>query len=379
MRNARSDAGFFTMDALGALLAFAFLLPALGMLWQHGAETLKKRVVAEHFVTVQRAAWEYGKMFYTTLLPQITATSGPTITFADMKASGCLPERFVDINAWGQSYQVTARRDTNGAMAMIVLTSGGREHSDTHPEFANITVPGTAALAKAGFIPTNLLGGGVIRGAYGGWEVSLASMGLDATSGHLGSISAFSTDDLAQDFLYRVEVPGRPELNAMQTSLDMTDHGINNVQTLSFVPHEEETVFAEFCTPDADGNMPDEGRTFLDADQGLYLCRDGRIVLVSDSGNTLPLQDAQLVINGQLLNKPICAAGTSLHPEIFVAPSSVSSGETSPVAASIQAWATDYSTEQWQVHLRVLNARNQWVYPDPEYGRMIAFATCARD
>jgi prepilin signal peptidase PulO-like enzyme (type II secretory pathway) len=39
-----------------------------------------------------------------------------------------------------------------------------------------------------------------------------------------------------------------------------------------------------------------------------------------------------------------------------------SSGAESPVVASFQAWATDFSTDQWQVHLRLLNSRNEWIY-----------------
>jgi hypothetical protein len=369
-----SDAGFFSMDALGGLLVFLILIPLLTVLWRTGVDAIKKRAVADHFLTVQRAAFDYGKLFHSVLAASVTPTTGPNITIDDLKAADCLPDTFNGANAWNQNYQITARQDDTGRLAMIVLTTGGRGHSAQYPDFANLDVPETAAIARIGFIPTGLVGASnVIRGAYGGWEVPLADMGLAAAPGHLASISTYSSDDLGQDYLYRVAVPDHPELNAMQTSLDMTDHDINNVRTLDFAPHDYASM-TDFCTtPD------DEGRTFLDASAGLYLCRDGRIVVLGDSGNSTLMQNAQLVSDAQLIDKPTCADGAGLHPEIFVAPSIASSGAESPVAASFQAWATNFSDEQWQVHLRLLNARNEWVYPSSNYGRMIAFATCARD
>jgi hypothetical protein len=369
-----SDAGFFSLDAVAALMVFVIMMPALAMLWQSGLDSIRKQAVAGHFMSVQRAAHEYGRLHYPVLMPQVTASSGPVISFVDLQSAGCLPERFENVNAWGQHYIITARLDSNGALAMIVLTAGGREHSPEHPTFANIMVPETAALARAGFIPTGQIGSsGVLRGAYGGWEVSLAGLGLSATPGHLGSISTFTAEDLGQDFLYRVAVPGRPELNAMQVSLDMTGHSINQVGDLAFVPKTYDAA-ANFCVDSAD-----EGRTFLDAEAGLYLCRDGKTVMITDSGNSLMLKEAQAVANGEIIAKPVCPEGTNQHPEIFVAPSIVSSGAQSPPLSSVQAWATEISADEWQVNLRALNTNNQWVYPAADYGRVVVMTTCARD
>ncbi|MDR2893672.1 MAG: shufflon system plasmid conjugative transfer pilus tip adhesin PilV [Deltaproteobacteria bacterium] len=373
MKKLKSDSGvIMTTDAMAALLILAILTPILASLWQNGIEAMKKRAVAEHFVTVQKAAFLYGQQNYAALQAASAPTTGPNITFVELQDAGCLPDRFNNQNAWGQNYLITSRRDDTGALSMIVLTTGGRGHTARQPEFANITVPETAALARAGFIPTGVIGAAdVIRGAYGGWEVSLASLGLTATAGHLASVSTYSASDLDQDFLYRVAVPGQPELNAMQTSLDMTNHSIRNIQELDFAAKDYDT---NFCT------LPeDEGRTFLDAEVGLYLCRNGQTVLLGDSGNSTLFQTAQLAINGQLIDKPSCAPGTGTHPEILVAPAIVASGSESPVMASFQAWATSASDEQWQVHLRVLTANNEWIYPAEDYGRLVVMSTCARD
>jgi hypothetical protein len=368
------EQGFFTLDALAGLLILAVMLPILASVWNIGVVSLRKRAVAEHFTAVEKAAHEYGKLYHATLLPQTTAVSGPSLTLAQLKAADCLPDRFTETNAWGQGYQITSRKDSTDALAMVVLTTGGRGHSAKDPDFANIQVPETAALARAGFIPTGLLGASnVLRGAYGSWQVSLASFGLAGTPGHLGSISSFSASDLAQDFLYRVPIPGEPGLNAMAVDLDMTGHGISGVRDLAYVPQDFEDV-GGFCLTAAD-----EGKTFLDPARGMYLCRNGGIVLLNDTGNSLMAQAALLARNDQLIDKPVCPPGSGLRPEILVTPSILSSGAETPPMAALQAWAVSFSDSQWQVKLRVLTTDDAWVYPAPDYGRMVVMTTCARD
>lgn len=61
-------------------------------------------------------------------------------------------------------------------------------------------------------------------------------------------------------------------------------------------------------------------------------------------------------------------------------PAIASSGAQSPAMSALQAWATSVSATEWQVHLRVLNTSNSdaWVYPTPEYGRVMVFTTCTK-
>jgi hypothetical protein len=256
---------------------------------------------------------------------------------------------------------------------MVILTTGGRSHSTSDPKFGNMIVPETAALAKAGFVPVSA--NTVLQGAGGAWTASLAEMGLSGTAGHLGLVSSFDSSVLENDYLYRVGVPGHPEYNEMSVTLDMTDHDIINVKSLRYEPHTlADMNGGTFCT-----SADDEGRTFLDADNGLYLCRNQKTVLISDSGNSLALQEARLVSTGALIDKPVCADGAGLHPEIFVTPSVAATGAESPAIAALQSWATDFSDEQWQVHLRIKNSRDVWIYPSSSYGRMVVYTSCARD
>lgn len=185
-------------------------------------------------------------------------------------------------------------------------------------------------------------------------------------------ISSLNCPGRRTDYLYRGEVPGHPEYNQMQTELDMTGHGIERVGSIQYV---SKTVIEGQTCSDAD-----EGKMFLDELQGMYLCRNGMLVLMADTGNSTQFKMSTLASHGDRIDKPYCAPGTGTKPQIYVAPVVASSGMKSPPMASFQAWATSISDTQWQVSFRVLNTSNpnSWVYPDSNYGRVMVFTTCAK-
>ncbi|WP_204278965.1 shufflon system plasmid conjugative transfer pilus tip adhesin PilV, partial [Klebsiella aerogenes] len=60
------------------------------------------------------------------------------------------------------------------------------------------------------------------NGAFGAWQVNLGASGFtNAGSGHVANLLAFTSQQSNANYLYRVSVPGHPELNAMQTDLSM--------------------------------------------------------------------------------------------------------------------------------------------------------------
>jgi hypothetical protein len=355
-------------------------LPIWSYLWGKSQDEILKRNVADHFTSILRGAGKYLALNHSTLLGVSSQTNGPVITLAMMRNAGCLSDQVSDTNGWNQSYYFTTRVTPEGDLTGILLTIGGREHSADEASFANVMVPETAALARIGSVPTGLLNAtNLLRGPYGSWEVNLQDMGLAGvtTPGHLGMLTAMDSASLKQDFLYRVAVPGHPELNAMQIELDMTDHAIRGVKEIQYAAHDYDSM-SNFCL-----TADDEGRTFLDAEKGLYVCRDGRTHIVSDSGNSLPIQEATLAVNFDMITKPICPAGTDTHPEIFVVPSIVATTTHPDIKAmpmhSLQAWAVDHNTDEWQVFLRVLNSEEEWIYPPDDYARMMVMTSCARD
>ena len=371
------------IEVIGALLIMAILLPKLADMMAMGLADTQKRQAADHLALVSRASADYVRKHQTNL-SSATASSGPTLSVADLVSDGLLPAGFQDRNVWGQSYAIYIRKDsTSGHLRAIVLTTGGRAAATSR--FLNVTVPGAAALlgGTGGFVPTGDVpdqSADTLQGSGGGWSLSLAALGVPSPgAGHLGALTSFDASALGQDYLYRVAVPGHDELNAMQTELDMTNHAIRNVSELQF---EEREISSESCTA-----PEDQGRVFLDKIQGLYLCRNNSLEIIGDSGNSTLLKTAVLARNGDKISKPSCASGTGTSPAIFTSPSIAEAGPEAPPLTSFQTWATSLSDTEWQVHMRVQTPDKTlstdgddsgWVYPASDYGRIVGMTSCVK-
>lgn len=365
------------IEVLGALIIMMLLLPALANLWVQGSDEMEKRQAADQLALVNKAVAGYARKHQATLLTQASVAGGPTITTADLVVESFLSAGFTGRNVWGQTYQIFFRQPSAGNIQAIVLTTGGRGANPRAPRFASAIVPSAASMlgGTGGFIPTGDMPGqtsNMLQGAFGGWSLDLASVGIPSPGpAHLGALSGFDASSLGQDFLYRLAVPGHPELNQMQTDIDMTDHSIRNLHDVQFMPR---TLSTETC------DAASEGRMFLDPAQGFYICRNGQMEIVADSGNSVFLKGAFLAVDGQMVDKPQCAPGTNTVPQIFVSPTIAAAGAEAPPITSFQAWATDVSATQWQVHLRLLTTDDNlgWVNPPANYGRIVVYTTCAK-
>lgn len=376
--NRRSQSGFTVLEMLIALLVASILVTVAYRTWHSGFVAFQQSQAADQLRQVNDASDAYVKRYFETLLPSATASSGPQITIDQLVNDGLLPDGFRNSNIWGQSYEIYVRSPHENTLNTITITRGGREHEE-NDDFATLIVPGAALRlgGAGGFVPTGVLPGqtdGTLHGAAGGFILDLAAIGIASPGpGHLGAYSAFDEYDLGTDYLYRSSVPGHPEYNQMQTELDMTGHGIENVGSVQYVSRT--VTDGKSCSDE------DEGKMFLDELQGMYLCRNGQLVLLADTGNSTQFKMSTIAHNGDRIDKPSCAPGTGTTPQIYVAPAIASSGAKSPPMAALQAWATSVSDSQWQVHLRVLNTTNEdsWVYPDANYGRVMVFTTCSKN
>ncbi|MDO5537789.1 MAG: shufflon system plasmid conjugative transfer pilus tip adhesin PilV, partial [Desulfovibrionaceae bacterium] len=228
----------------------------------------------------------------------------------------------------------------------------------------------------------------------GGYAADLETWGLVSPGpGHLGAWVSCEAESDSDSVLWRVAVDGSPELNRMETEIDMNDHGLNNtgwVQFTSWAAGDAERPVASgaACTSD------ELGRLFLDADYGLYLCRQvegsatPELVLVGDSGNSQSVRHATLATDGDLVAKPVCSAEAGQTAQIFLAPAIASSGPTSPPMAAFRAWAEEES-EGWRVRLKVKNTSHSdvadWYSPTdegeslaPYYGSAMVLTMCVR-
>ena len=96
------------IEVIGALLIMAILLPKLADMMAMGLADTQKRQAADHLALVSRASADYVRKHQTNL-SSATASSGPTLSVADLVSDGLLPAGFQDRNVWGQSYAIYIR------------------------------------------------------------------------------------------------------------------------------------------------------------------------------------------------------------------------------------------------------------------------------
>lgn len=413
------ESGFTLVETLGAIIVSSLMLVVLGSLWQRGSDWLSQSAAASHLLQVTEAARDYCLGNWSTLSQNAAEASGPTFDVADLVDAGYLPEGFEERNPWNQSYEahvrkVTVKTSDSGSgtadsettatrLYLVLLTRGGRgtdfDASDSH--FLNVLAPGAARRAGswAGFIPTGDVGShgeGTLAAGNGGYALTLSDFGISSPgAGHLGAYARIeeSGEDDDSAYLHRNAMEGHPELNQMETTLDMTGNPIVNVGYLDLESYGDgddrplDTASGSTCTAD------EAGRLFLDETHGLYLCRwvDGfdtpRLVLLSDSANTVGVQSMTVATHNERVSKPTCARGTGTTPQIFLATAIASSGPQSPAMAAYQAFAEDEG-DAWRITLRVKNVTHDvsgWYEPTTEgslalhYGAVQVITACVRE
>lgn len=215
------QAGMLSIDAAMTLLVLTVLitLASYWMIKQTDARDFK--IAADKQITVAEALSKYLKDNYKTVLESATATAPAQITVAMLQNTNYLPDGFGDTNGFGQTIIGLARRPNPNQLEAIVLTIGGQAVSELgiRTIAENLGGPG-------GYIST--VNPNVIQGVRGGWQVALSNYSVNPGAGHTASALFLMDGELANDYLYRNAVPGHPELNTMNTALNMGGQDINN-------------------------------------------------------------------------------------------------------------------------------------------------------
>lgn len=151
-----------------------------------------------------------------------------TVPWATLASS--MPAGLSSTNNWGQSYQLSINVTGGTANAMLETIGGTAIPENRMRSIA--AVIGTAGGYVTKQAPT------VATGTYGGWggaSVVLASYGTNPTTvGHLvGALFYQSAAAVNGTYLWRNAVAGQPQLNQMQTAIDMNSNNINNAATVN--------------------------------------------------------------------------------------------------------------------------------------------------
>lgn len=222
-----SERGFSMWEMLGVLALVVLVGKGTATWLADYRETAAINEAAEHMEKVSSAAAQYVADNFGTLTAALPLNgAAESIPLSTLKEAGYLSANVADLNSYGQSYSVRVRYVTQGSgsnarnvLEPLVVTEGGRAIPDRH------------LLRIAGKIRA----GGAIRssdpdtaiGNAGGWQVAMSSFGGSPGAGHITAGLFYSDAGMLEDYLYRHQVPGRPELNQMATDLHMADNAIH--------------------------------------------------------------------------------------------------------------------------------------------------------
>lgn len=416
---AHNEEGFTLIEMMFSLVIMALIIPGIVLWMEMGKEETKKKVAAGQISSIGQALSEYTLDNYGSLLGSTT-----NITIDDLSTNGYLPSDWDNSlkNPWGQSYDLYVMNPSSQNLQALVMTTGG---TISAAKFQNEVIPSASTMigAKGGFFPTGNIPGesaSTIQGAYGTWELS--SPPANPGPGHLAWFQYFNEGSFGEDYLYRVGVPGHPELNRMSVNLDMDGNDITmgggdiltesgNIDTdggeltmgggdiltesgnINTDGGEIDTVGGNIMTQGGDlmlddGSVQDasrvvftdqnyscaagdNGQLFFSNSDGLYLCRSGEKLRIADKGNEGYFQYANVVSHGDTIPKPECI---NSNPKIYLAPASFSNDDTGEYIKGVQAYAVD-SGSSWTARLKVLSSSG-WMNPGPSYGKMIAISKC---
>ena len=206
-----------------AFIAIALITPALIYGIQQNNQMMIGLVAARQMRDVTHAAKGYITTYAAAIEGTATATTPATITVPMLVNTGFLPAGFGQTNPYQQTWEVQVLQPSPGDLQALVLSQGG-----VPIQPAETPRIGAEEGGSGGSVQAN----GTAQGSFGSWQVSLADY-TNPGVGHVASLIDYSNGQLQSDYLYRTAVPGEPQLNTMQTNLDMGTNNITNAQNVS--------------------------------------------------------------------------------------------------------------------------------------------------
>ena len=220
---------------LFGLVVMAILLPTLMSATQQNSTIVLGTVAAQQLKQLTSAAQQYIQANFSAVLGASSTTTPATITVPMLIATGFLPQGFQALNPYGQTWQVEALQAPAGQIQALVMSIGGTPvpTRDAARITAQAGAEGGIVGGGTGTLSSPTCTAGQACGAFGGWKIATSGYTGLGPGSLLGLLAFNSAGQLNQQYLYRVAVPGQPQLNQMQTNLDMGNNSVNNANNVT--------------------------------------------------------------------------------------------------------------------------------------------------
>lgn len=222
-------------EVLGLLFAVIVgltFIPTLSSYTQTANDNTRAATTSQQQKKLIDASSAYVQQYSSNIQSVASATTPAIITVPMLQAVQLLDSSFSATNPFGQTWQTQVLQPSAGNLQALVMSYGGTAMTDKVAS----KIAGLVG-AQGGFIPKNdsgafAGGAGTAYGAYSGWTMPTANY-TSISGGHLASLLTFNNGQLTSNYLYRNSVPGQPNLNRMNTAIDMAGNNINNAGTVS--------------------------------------------------------------------------------------------------------------------------------------------------
>ncbi|MGS1117400.1 shufflon system plasmid conjugative transfer pilus tip adhesin PilV [Castellaniella sp. UC4442_H9] len=217
--------GSFVFEAIAVLSIFiAFGVVQLNRTSQSNDERMAE-IAGVYHRRVEKAAQDYVAAHYADLLAAMPAAGATQkVSFATLQSEGFIPTTIAATNPWGQVPMLRLRRGTGtDQIEALVIGEGGTSLADrlARQVARAIGAEGGYTVAAGGYCGTTKVATNVLCGTQGVWTRPVADFAASGSPGHVASALFFLDGMAVNDYLYRKQVPGKPELNTMGTYLQM--------------------------------------------------------------------------------------------------------------------------------------------------------------
>jgi len=279
--------GFGALETMIVLMIATLAAAGAAQIWMRYLDRQSNQAASEQMSLVADAAAKYIKDNYAAVLGQASPSAPAVITLAMLRNTQYLPTNFADQNAYGQDYRVLALAPTANKLQTLVLTRNGDPINDLYM----IDIAKQIG-AQGGYVSS--LNTSIATGSFGGWSTALAPYGGSPGAGHLAAALFFEDGAMVNDYLYRNAVPGQPNLNKMNTAIDMGTNNLNNAGAINAV------------TANVSGNANVAGETYTGGwfrsrgDGGWYSEKYGGGWYMTDPGWVRSYNDKGISTGGEM-------------------------------------------------------------------------------
>lgn len=397
IRRRKQEGFFFVTGAFLALMIVFMAMPIIAKEGERYMNSMQINTAAEQLSTLRDALNDYVRVNYAALSGSVTETSGVEVSLSDLRDGGFLLDSYSMRSPFGQQYRAFVFAGSQpDSLVSIVVSEGGiggggpyAALSGEDQRLVSRVIPKVAQRvgATGGHIPSVELPGmaqGVIEGSNGIWTFDTNGLTPFASvgQGSVATVQHFTSGSMNNDYLYRVEVPGQPELNEMNTHLSLGGHDITNARNVSDMTGYLHTQGDELN----DGNVIEAERGNLTLHDGTVFSGDVVLEDVEVGGQPVPVSravfDQRRINAGGALPKPSCPAGSSAQP--FASPDSFPVSATNGVQTRSGLRSGNLlanrvraveQANRWIIHLDV-NIDGTWYALDASEGTLIANPKC---